>query len=47
MKMTYETPVAEVISFTALEQLATLDKEPRLAFGNDSFEPGLGSRGDF
>ena len=25
MKMNYETPVAEVISFTSMEQLASLD----------------------
>ena len=47
MKNTYETPVAEVISFIALEQMATLSNEPRLAFGNDNFEPGLGSRNSF
>ena len=47
MKTVYEAPVAEVISFTALETMATLDNEPRLAFGNDNFEPGLGSRNNF
>ena len=33
MKKIYESPVAEVVSFTALEQMATvsLDTTPRLA----------------
>ena len=44
MKNIYESPVAEVISFTALEALATLDSEPRLAFGNDNFDASVGSR---
>ena len=43
MKMTYETPVAEVISFTAMEQLATLKDEISLAFGDSNFEAGIGS----
>ena len=47
MKKIYESPEAEVISFTALEATATLENEPRLAFGNDNFEPGLGSRNSF
>ncbi|MBO5867948.1 MAG: hypothetical protein J6Q54_03445 [Oscillospiraceae bacterium] len=47
MKMTYETPVAEVISFTALEQLATLGEEIRLDFGDGNFKPGVGSLNDF
>ena len=44
MKMTYESPVAEVISFTAMEQLATLSDEVRLAFGDDNFDASVGSR---
>jgi len=47
MKNIYESPVAEVVSFTALEALATLDSEPRLAFGNDNFDAGVGSRTGF
>ena len=44
MKAIYESPVAEVVNFTALEQLATLENEVRLAFGNDNFDASVGSR---
>ena len=44
MKVIYESPVAEVVNFTALEQLATLENEVRLAFGNDNFDASVGSR---
>ena len=47
MKKIYESPVAEVVSFTALEQLATLSNEPRLAFGDGNFDAGVGSRTGF
>ena len=47
MKNVYETPSAEVVSFTALETLATLSNEPRLAFGDDNFDAGVGSRTGF
>ena len=47
MKNVYETPVAEVVSFTAMEQLATLNDEIRLDFGDDNFRPGTGSRNEF
>ena len=47
MKKIYESPVAEVVSFTALEQLATLDTEVRLAFGDGNFDPSVGSRTGF
>ena len=40
MKNIYETPVAEVISFTAMEQLASLD----VNLGELEGEMGLGSR---
>ena len=40
MKNIYETPVAEVISFTAMEQLASLD----VSLGELEGEMGLGSR---
>jgi len=44
MKVIYESPVAEVVNFTALEQLATLENEVRLAFGDDNFDASIGSR---
>ena len=44
MKVIYESPVAEVVNFTALEQLATLENEVRLAFGDDNFDASVGSR---
>lgn len=48
MKKAYESPAAEVISFTAMEQIATMDGKIRLDdFGNDNFFPGVGSRNDF
>lgn len=48
MKKLYESPTAEVISFTALEQIASLDGRIRLdEFGNENFKPGVGSRNDF
>lgn len=47
MKMNYESPVAEVVSFTALEQLASLENEVRLAFGDSNFDAGVGSRTGF
>ena len=47
MKNIYESPVAEVINFTALEQLATLDNEPRLAFNDDNFTAGTASKVGF
>ena len=47
MKNVYEAPVAEVISFTALEQIATLKDAVRLDFSDDNFTPGLGSRNEF
>ena len=40
MKMNYEAPVAEVISFTSMEQLATLD----LQLGNLGGNIGLQSK---
>ncbi|MBO5868863.1 MAG: hypothetical protein J6Q54_08150 [Oscillospiraceae bacterium] len=48
MKKVYESPKAEVISFSAMEQIATLDGRIRLVdFGDDNFNPGVGSRNDF
>lgn len=47
MKMTYESPIAEVVSFTALEQLASLENEVRLAFNDDNFDASVGSRTGF
>ena len=40
MKNIYETPVAEVISFTAMEQLANLD----VSLGELKGELGVGSK---
>jgi hypothetical protein len=39
MKMNYEAPVAEVISFTSMEQLASLNLDLNL-----DGTPGVGSR---
>ena len=39
MKMNYEAPIAEVISFTSMEQLATLNEDLSL-----EGEMGVGSR---
>ena len=48
MKKVYESPAAEVISFTAMEQVANLDGRIRLdEFGDDNFKPGVGSRTEF
>ena len=40
MKNVYETPVAEVISFTAMEQLASLD----VTLGDLSGDRSIGSK---
>ena len=40
MKNIYETPVAEIISFTAMEQLANLD----VNLGDLEGEMGIGSK---
>ena len=37
MKKIYESPEAEVISFAAMEQLATLKGEIRLSLTDDDF----------
>lgn len=47
MKNAYETPSAEIVSFSAMEQLASLENEVRLAFGDSNFDAGVGSRTGF